>query len=81
MATNALYGCSNCKLAIACENIGSMFIPPCAKLADKNLMDLQQLQAKIAALTTRVESSYIVDTPLKELIAILYELRQLSAMQ
>ena len=42
---------------------------------------LQQLQAKIAALATRVEASYTVETPLKELSAIVYEMRQLSAVQ
>jgi len=70
-------GCTNCKLAIAC---GSLFTPPCAKLADKNLTDLKQLQAKIVALTTRVEASYTVETPLKELSAIVYEMRQLSVV-
>ena len=42
---------------------------------------LQQLQAKIAALATRVEALYTVETPLKELSAIVYEMRQLSAVQ
>ena len=78
MALKPTYYCANCKLAIECENIDSLFTPPCAKLADKYLNDLHQLQAKIAALTTRVAASYEVVTPLKELSDIVYQMQQLS---
>ena len=78
MALKHAYGCAKCKLAIECENIDSLFTPPCAKLADKYLNDLHQLQAKIAALTTRIASSYTVITPLKELSDIVFQMQQLS---
>ena len=69
----------SCKIWSACSLAygGGEDLPPCIKESPST--DAQQLKAEIAALATRVETSYTVETPLEELSAIVYEMRQLSA--
>jgi len=77
MAINSVYGCDECVISIECENAEAQFIPPCAKLADKNLTDLQQLRANVYALADKLSGTYGFETDV-HVRCIVDEMRQLS---
>ena len=82
MANHANKVCDRCRAFDRCDEQYGYDTPPCAKLVEENLTDLQQLQAIIAALTFRLET-YVRDACLedKEVFDIADKMRQLSAMQ
>ena len=72
-------------MSTKCLTCGEIFVCKCDGAAQNTKEsaqhNLQQLQAKIAALVPRVVHAFAYVTPLPELSAIVEEMQQLSAVQ